>query len=341
MTVIDADAHVIETERTWEFMEESEIAFRPRVLVPKEGGSEEEFWLVDGRAFPRHTNVMREAPAGSREMADVSARLAHMNELGVDIQVLYPTIFLRPLTRQIRMDAAISRSYNRWMAEIWRMGEERLLWAVIPPLLNMDKAIEELNFGKEHGAVSVFMRGVEAGRRLSDPYFYPLYEEASRLNLAMGVHSANGSFDVFDAFNGDSGLSTFKLPVVGAFHDLIMKGVPAQFPDLRWAFVEVSSQWVPYVLHDMGIRLRKRDGAFVHSDVLRDNRIYVACQTDDDLAYVLEYTGEDNVILGTDYGHNDTASEIDALRQLKRDGKVAPSVVDKILGDNAKAVYGL
>ena len=89
MTVIDADAHVIETERTWDYMEESEIAFKPRVLVPKEGGGpEEEYWFVDGRAFARHTNVMREAPAGSREMLDVSARLAHMDELGVDIQVL-------------------------------------------------------------------------------------------------------------------------------------------------------------------------------------------------------------------------------------------------------------
>jgi predicted TIM-barrel fold metal-dependent hydrolase len=76
-------------------------------------------------------------------------------------------------------------------------------------------------------------------------------------------------------------------------------------------------------------------------DVLRRNRIYVACQTDDDLPYVLKYSGEDQLVIGTDYGHNDTSSEILALRKLKEDGAVPPQVVNKILDDNARALYGL
>ena len=36
MAVIDADAHVVEWERTWEYMDESEMAFRPRVMVFKD-----------------------------------------------------------------------------------------------------------------------------------------------------------------------------------------------------------------------------------------------------------------------------------------------------------------
>jgi predicted TIM-barrel fold metal-dependent hydrolase len=77
------------------------------------------------------------------------------------------------------------------------------------------------------------------------------------------------------------------------------------------------------------------------SEVLRQNRIYVACQTDDDLPYVLKYAGEDHLVIGTDYGHNDTSSEILALRKLKADGTVSPAVVNKILDDNARALYGL
>jgi hypothetical protein len=38
MAVIDADAHVVETERTWEYMEEAESLFKPEVVVPKAGG---------------------------------------------------------------------------------------------------------------------------------------------------------------------------------------------------------------------------------------------------------------------------------------------------------------
>ena len=33
MAVIDADAHVVEWERTWDYMDESERALRPRVMV--------------------------------------------------------------------------------------------------------------------------------------------------------------------------------------------------------------------------------------------------------------------------------------------------------------------
>ena len=75
--------------------------------------------------------------------------------------------------------------------------------------------------------------------------------------------------------------------------------------------------------------------------MLSENRIYVACQTTDDLPYILEHVGDNNIVLGTDYGHNDTSSEIDAMRRLKADRKISEDSVDKILGRNAKALYGL
>jgi predicted TIM-barrel fold metal-dependent hydrolase len=56
---------------------------------------------------------------------------------------------------------------------------------------------------------------------------------------------------------------------------------------------------------------------------------------------VLKFTGEDHLVIGTDYGPNDTSSEILALRRLKEDGAVPPHVVNKILDDNARALYGL
>ena len=33
MTVIDSDAHVIETERTWDFMLPSDSAYRPEIVT--------------------------------------------------------------------------------------------------------------------------------------------------------------------------------------------------------------------------------------------------------------------------------------------------------------------
>jgi len=34
MVMIDADAHVLETEKTWEYMEDCERQFRPQIVAP-------------------------------------------------------------------------------------------------------------------------------------------------------------------------------------------------------------------------------------------------------------------------------------------------------------------
>ena len=36
MTIIDSDAHVVETERTWDYMETEDAGFKPEVVVPLE-----------------------------------------------------------------------------------------------------------------------------------------------------------------------------------------------------------------------------------------------------------------------------------------------------------------
>ena len=56
-----------------------------------------------------------------------------------------------------------------------------------------------------------------------------------------------------------AGFRRFKLAVVGDFHSLIMEGIPAKFPGLRFGFIEVSAQWLPYVIHDLK-RLSERQG---------------------------------------------------------------------------------
>jgi hypothetical protein len=99
MAVIDADAHVVETERTWEYMEEAESPFKPEVVVAKAGG-DREYWLIEGRAFAKNTNIGKDTPDEAREVSDIATRLAHMDELGVDVHMLYPSTFLRPLTRR-------------------------------------------------------------------------------------------------------------------------------------------------------------------------------------------------------------------------------------------------
>src|SRR3954469_11552872 len=288
MRTIDSDAHVLETERTWDYMLESEREFRPKIVpTPNDDESGAESWLVDGRLHGKARNVGGDTPRESREMGDIAARIRHMDDLDVHVQVLYPTILLRPFTRRPEIELALARSYNRWLADIWQSAPDRLRWVAVLPFLSMDAALAEARWSKEHGACGIFIRGLEGDRQISDAYFYPLYEEASRLDMPVCVHSATGSFAVHDFFERESGFNKFKLAVVGSFHSILFNGIPARFPKVKIAFIEVSAQWVPYVIHDIARRF-KRKGKIVGKDVLKDNRLYVACQTDDDLPYILQ-----------------------------------------------------
>ena len=106
MSVIDADAHVIETERTWSFMLEEDHRFAPELLVSTRNGVE--FWRIEDRVFP-NSNLGLNVPEESRDLTDVTSRLAHMDSLGIDIQVLYPSLFLRPLTARAEVELALCR----------------------------------------------------------------------------------------------------------------------------------------------------------------------------------------------------------------------------------------
>jgi predicted TIM-barrel fold metal-dependent hydrolase len=65
---------------------------------------------------------------------------------------------------------------------------------------------------------------------------------------------------------------------------------------------------------------------------------------DEDLAYIVRYTGEDNLLAGSDYTHQDQAKELEFPRLFQERvdaGDIPQSTVTKILYDNPKAFYGL
>jgi predicted TIM-barrel fold metal-dependent hydrolase len=345
MPIIDSDAHVIETEHTWDYMDESEQAYRPRTVIPRDppppgtrGGRE--FWIIDGKLEPRRQNVGLDTPQESREMDDVAARIRHMDELEVDVQVLYPSLFLRPLTTRPEVELALAKSYNRWMADIWQQGNGRLRWACILPWYTVDRAVQELRFAKEHGACAIFARYAEADQILNAPAFYPIYQEANDLDIPVCIHASSGTMATHDLFSNGASVALFKLGPIGAFATIVASKVPDLFPRLRFGFIELRAQWIPYMCHHFNHTSNKK-ATWWKDGLLRERRLYVTIQTDDDIPYVLQYAGEDNLIIGTDYGHDDSSSELEALRILRQNGEVPARVIDKMLDANARALYGL
>jgi len=50
---------------------------------------------------------------------------------------------------------------------------------------------------------------------------------------------------------------------------------------------------------------------------------------------------EDNIVIGSDYAHADSATELMAIHNLSADPRLTPALAKKIVSDNARALYGL
>src|SRR5688500_263855 len=218
-TVLDADTHISESEAMWELFDPDLHARRPvLVSVPTDTlyGKRNAFWLIDGQIVPKPAGrggsvlITPSAAAfqaertdinqGVRELTDVPGRIAEMDRLHIDVQVVYPTLFLVYLTDDVPLEIALCRAYNRWVGQAWAQSGGRIRWVVIPPLRSIEASIEEIRWAKENGAVGLFFRGIERDRTLDDPYFFPIYAEAERLDLPICIHTGSGSPAISQVF---------------------------------------------------------------------------------------------------------------------------------------------
>jgi predicted TIM-barrel fold metal-dependent hydrolase len=344
MVRIDADAHVDEVEATWDYLEPSEARFRPVTLAAI---GRDERWAMDGIEFRRPVRDYQRTGAteATSRLLDVGARLEHLDRLRIDVQVLYPTVFIRSrFAGHEELEVALTRSYNRWIAERTEESGGRLRWVAVLPLWSMDAAVKELQWAKDHGACGVFKKGFECGHAAGDGYFEPLYAAAADLDVPICVHTGSDG-------TGDP-LQPTALDAVRAFHPLVASGVLDSTPRLRVGFIEAGASWVPFCLtvlaasgrrdHMQGVTLEHE--LPVDLELFRRLRIYVACQSQDDLPYLLRYGLEDNLLVGTDYTHADQSAELKALDNVEGfvgRGQIPAEAARKILDDNPRRFYGL
>jgi len=248
---IDADAHVDETDATWEYMKVTEKVFRPETVDTPSGPDKR--WATDGLTLRRPVRDFKRTgvTTAAGQLIDVGARLRHLDELRIDLQVLYPTTFIgsRFVGHQ-DCELALKRSYNRWVADRTQESGGRLRWIAVLPLLSMDEALNELQWAKEHGACGVFKKGVECGgMSISDPHFFPLYETASELDIPICIHAGSESGGT---------LQPSALGPVQAFHPLVTSGILDRIPKLRVGFIEAGASWIPFLLTNIA-RARSAD----------------------------------------------------------------------------------
>src|SRR6266540_1722122 len=112
--IIDADTHVVESEAIWDFFDESMAHRKPVAVVHEDPatGQSRKRWVIDGVMVPKPDGkggqALQTPPVDGEEargrswltkaMLDVEARLEDVDEMGVDVQVIFPTLFIAHLT---------------------------------------------------------------------------------------------------------------------------------------------------------------------------------------------------------------------------------------------------
>ena len=87
-------------------------------------------------------------------------------------------------------------------------------------------------------------------KHLSAKEFWPVYEEAEKLDCPIGIHGGwyrDLGFDTFTRFPGTRALG-MPFPLAIAMTGMIQDGVWDAFPKLKVGFLEGGTSWIPLVI---------------------------------------------------------------------------------------------
>jgi len=360
VNVIDCDAHVEECVETWQYLDPEFYLLRPiPVTFPEDTcfGSHNAAWVIDYklRFFAANPTTMKRAsekdvPIPVQEMRDVGQRLAYMDELGIDTQVVFPSIWLGCLAENVDLEAALARSYNQFMATQCGRSGGRIWYVAIVPWRRPEMAVQEIGRVKALGSVAgIYARGIEWDRPLTHPDHWPIFQAAAQQDLPVTVHVGNGSSPAIrEMFQGvprptydDSrphvhplGKGIVSGPyVLYAFQQILGSSLLDDFPQLRVAFLEAGSEWTVRLVKG----LRSRNTAKI--DRWLAERIFVSCALDDDIPYVIGKNGDDFLITATDFPHGDAFRQDQLAAGLKARGDLSELTMKKILSENPRRLF--
>ena len=181
----------------------------------------------------------------SQTLSDIDARLADLDRFNIDVQVVFPTMFLAAAAEDTKLEGALFQAYNSYVGRACAKSKGRVRWVALIPFRDPEAAIKELRRVKDLGAVGVFTMGMVWEQTLSEPVFFPIYEEAQNLDLPICVHLGWSSPPVTNLFtDSQSFFVSATIPVIWGFTYVMGAGLPMRFPKLRFGFFESGSEWV-------------------------------------------------------------------------------------------------
>ncbi|MBI3092099.1 MAG: amidohydrolase family protein [Candidatus Tectomicrobia bacterium] len=329
--IIDADGHAMDLE---------EVCYR--------GYLDEPYRRRSSPLYPMESYDRRMGGTLGRPGTDVRERLADMDLSKIQHSVLYPTLglFIGKI-REPEFATALCRAYNDWVADHCAQAGGRLsAVALLPP--NGELATAELNRAvTKHGLVGGMLPAHGHAKSFGNSEFYPLYEEAERLNVPLAIHASGGDepgTEMFDAFICVHTCG-HPLPIMRQLTAVIFSGICDRFSTLRLGFLEAGAGWVPYWMDRMDEEYEKRaveapNLKVMPSEHVKGGRIYFSCEPEEEtMPFAVENLGEQAILFASDYPHWDMTYP-DCTAPILERKELSDSAKRAILGENARRFYG-
>ncbi|HKA54114.1 MAG TPA: amidohydrolase family protein [Candidatus Binatia bacterium] len=373
-TIIDVDTHVTETPDLWT----SRVPARMRDAVPRvDADARGRLWwyLGDKRiANPGLTATagvgdLKSSPKTYEEMHpgayDAKARLQYMDQMGIWAMVMYPNVggfgnqqFLK--LRDPELMLACVRAYNDWQTDWASADARRLLPITSTPFWDVAAAVREVRRCAAMGHKGILFTGdpQSLGQPLlGDPHWNPLWEVAVELDLPISFHIGSGNMEdgmPREKMAAYGRMATFTELSVNVFlrngmqlNDLLMSGVLARYPAIKFVSVESGIGWIPFVLEAMDYQFKDNRVSEERPefDLLPSQyfaRNVYACYWFEQTAprRLIDKVGVDNILFETDFPHPTSLYGNEVHERIKGGLSDCDEVVRrKILWENGRKLY--
>jgi len=288
-------------------------------------------------------NAKQDADIRGR-MAGNDERLRHLDEMGIDVQLVCPPPPQCYYTIPLDIEVPATRMLNDGIAEFVAKYPDRYVALGGVPMQNGNEAAKEL----ERCMTQLKFKGVEiltsvvGGKEISDPIYAPFWKKAEELGALVLLHP-NGftQGERFTQYYFNNVIGN-PLETTMALHYLIFDGVLERHPNLKILAVHGGGYLGAYsgrIDHAWGARSDSH-GSLPKPPTHYLKKIYfdTVVFTPIQLEALVKTFGVDHVVLGTDYPFD--MADFDAIEHVMSTGFDA-STTAAIVGGNAKKLLGI
>jgi predicted TIM-barrel fold metal-dependent hydrolase len=267
-------------------------------------------WLDEFDAWrAKYSNPFRDLQGDGRSRNwDSDRRVADQDAEGVIAEVIYPNtvppffptgsvIAPAPTPEEYPARLAGIRAHNRWLADFCAEMPHRRAGQAQIFLNDVDDAVREIRWAKEHGLRGVLLPGVAPDTPWIEPLFSDVYDPiwavCQELDMPISHHGGGTGVSKMPRHRAAVLMYVMEAGFWGnrALWHLTFGGVFERFPGIKVVFTEQGTSWVPPALDQMD-RL--------HADMRRNGRIgELGIDADSILPHVPSLYFQRNVFIGS------------------------------------------